>query len=109
MPELPKYVLYLIPFFAMCIVIAIYLFKQKKLSVAAQSTWQEVVASGLTEPPSLHPMIDPAICVGASSCAAACPEQAIGIIGNKGTFVNPSVCIGHGACAAACPSWPSSG
>ena len=104
MPDLPKYVLYLIPFFAMCIVIAIYLFKQKKLSVAAQSTWQEVVASGLTEPPSLHPLIDPAICVGAASCAAACPEQAIGIIGNKGTFVNPSVCIGHGACAAACPT-----
>jgi len=104
MPELPKYVLYLIPLCLMAVVIAIYLLQQKKRSIAAQNTWQEVVTSGLTEPASLHPMIDPAICVGSASCAAACPEKALGIIGNKGTFVNPSVCIGHGACAAACPT-----
>lgn len=104
MPELPKYILYLIPLCLMAVVIAIYLFKQKKRSIAAQNTWQEVVTSGLTEPASLHPMIDPAICVGSASCAAACPEKALGVIGNKGTFVNPSVCIGHGACAASCPT-----
>ncbi|OGM06671.1 MAG: 4Fe-4S ferredoxin [Candidatus Wallbacteria bacterium GWC2_49_35] len=104
MPELFNYALYLIPLCAMCIIIAIYLLKQKKRSIAAQNKWQEVVTSGLTEPASLHPMIDPAICVGSASCAAACPEEALGIIGNKAVFVNPSVCIGHGACAASCPT-----
>src|SRR3989338_7949896 len=104
MPELFNYALYLIPLCAMCVIIAIYLFKQKKRSIAAQNKWQEVVTSGLTEPASLHPMIDPAICVGSASCAAACPEEALGIIGNKAVLVNPSVCIGHGACAALCPT-----
>ena len=104
MPELSSYALYLIPLGAMCVVIAIYLLKQKKRSVATQNKWQEVVTSGLTEPASLHPMIDPAICVGSASCAAVCPEKALGIIGNKAIFVNPSVCIGHGACAASCPT-----
>lgn len=104
MPGLPYYSLYLIPLCLMVVVIAIYLFKQKKHSIAAQSTWQEAIASGLTEPASLHPMIDPALCVGSASCAAVCPEKAIGIIDNKGIFINPSVCIGHGACAAACPT-----
>lgn len=104
MPEIPKYLLYLLPLGLMCIILAVYLTKQKKRSIAAQNTWQEVIESGLTEPASLHPAIDPAICVGSASCAAACPEKALGIIGNKGVFVNPSVCIGHGACAAACPT-----
>lgn len=104
MPELPNYSLYLIPLVALGVIIAIYLTKQKKRSIAAQIELQQVIESGLTEPPSLHPMIDPAICVGSASCAAACPEQALGIIGNRAVFVNPSVCIGHGACAAACPT-----
>ncbi|MCR4299567.1 MAG: NAD(P)-binding domain-containing protein [Gallionella sp.] len=104
MPESPNYALYLIPLCAMCVVIATYLLKQKKRSIADQNKWQEVVTSGLTEPASLHPMIDPAICVGSASCAAACPEKALGVIGNKAVFVNPSVCIGHGACAASCPT-----
>lgn len=88
----------------MVAIVAVYLVKQRKRSLAAQNTWKETVSSGLTEPASLHPMIDPAICVGSASCAAACPEKAIGIIDNKGAFVNPSVCIGHGACAASCPT-----
>lgn len=104
MPELPNYSLYLIPLVAVGVILAIYLRIQKKRSIEAQNILHEVVTSGLTEPASLHPMIDPAICVGSAACAAACPEQAIGIIGNKGIFVNPSVCIGHGACASACPT-----
>lgn len=101
MHELLIYALYLTP-----LAIAIIVFRRKshKRTTAALSEWQEVQAAGLTEPPSLHPFIDPAICIGAVSCAKACPENAIGVIENKGFFINPSVCIGHGACAAACPS-----
>jgi len=102
--EFSKFSLYLIPLCVTVIILGIYLKKQKKRSIATQIELQTVILSGLTEPASLHPMIDPAICVGSASCAEACPEQAIGIIDNKGIFVNPSVCIGHGACAAACPA-----
>lgn len=101
MHELLIYAIYLIP---LVVVIVYYRNKSRQRTAAAQTTWQEAQAAGLTEPPSLHPVIDPAICIGAVSCAKACPEQAIGLIDNRGFFINPSVCIGHGACAAACPS-----
>jgi thioredoxin reductase/NAD-dependent dihydropyrimidine dehydrogenase PreA subunit len=64
---------------------------------------QESRDSGLTEPGSLHPVVDPLRCIGSSSCVRACPEGALGIIDGKAKLVNPSICIGHGACAAACP------
>lgn len=95
---------YLLIICLMAIVMAVYISRHRKRSSAAMAQWQEVIASGLTEPPSLHPAIDPAVCIGAGSCASACPEGAIGIIGNKAVLVNPSHCIGHGACAAQCPS-----
>ena len=61
------------------------------------------VASGMTEPPSLHPVIDPERCIGSGSCARACPEEALGIIKGKAVLTNASACIGHGACLVACP------
>ena len=59
--------------------------------------------AGLTEPSSLHPVVDPNICVGSGSCARACPEHAIGLIDGKAHLIAPAKCIGHGACAASCP------
>ncbi len=70
---------------------------------AALSLQKEAIDSGLTEPSSLHPFIDPNKCLGAGGCVKACPEEAIGMIGGKAYLVNPTVCIGHGACEAACP------
>lgn len=32
------------------------------------------IESGLHEPASLHPYIDPAKCLGCGACASACPE-----------------------------------
>ena len=104
MQNLSYYSLYLIPLSVMGVIFAIYLARQKKLSTAAQAELQKVITTGLTEPASLHPVIDLDICFGSAACAEACPEKALGIINNKAIFVNPSVCIGHGACAAACPS-----
>lgn len=68
---------------------------------------QETLEAGLTEPPSLHPKIDHALCQGCGSCIAACPEQpthkVLGVLHNKAELIDPSSCIGHGACATACP------
>jgi thioredoxin reductase/NAD-dependent dihydropyrimidine dehydrogenase PreA subunit len=59
------------------------------------------------EPASLHPVINPARCIGCGSCVKACPEQEhheiLGIVGGRATLINPGDCIGHGACKAACP------
>jgi thioredoxin reductase/ferredoxin len=63
---------------------------------------EEARAAGLAEPPSLHPRIDPARCVGSGSCVTACPEEALGLVAGKAVLVNASACIGHGACHAAC-------
>ena len=68
---------------------------------------EETLDAGLTEPPSLHPLIDPALCKGCGSCVNACPERpqhnVLGVIDNKAALIDPTSCIGHGACAASCP------
>ena len=61
--------------------------------------------AGLTEPSSLHPVIDPARCLGCASCVKACPEKKVlGIIDGKAKLIEPTRCIGHGACQTACPT-----
>jgi len=61
--------------------------------------------AGLTEPPSLHPVIDQSRCIGCSSCIKACPEKKIlGLINERANLINPTQCIGHGACKEACPA-----
>jgi thioredoxin reductase/ferredoxin len=69
---------------------------------------EKAYSSGLAEPVSLHPVIDPVKCIGCGSCVKACPEQpehhVLGLIGGKAQLIGPSDCIGHGACRAACPA-----
>jgi len=63
----------------------------------------ESVAAGLTEPPSLHPVVDLGLCIGSGACVKACPEEALGVVNGKATLVGAAHCIGHGACFPACP------
>lgn len=61
-------------------------------------------AGGMDEPASLHPLIDPLLCIGCGACVKACPEgDVLGLIRGKAELVAPTECIGHGACRAACP------
>jgi thioredoxin reductase/ferredoxin len=94
------YLLYVLP---LTVPLLIYLYKRKRHQKIAEETWHEAVASGLTEPATLHPVFDPNLCLGSGGCYKACPEQAIGIIDGKGVLVSPALCIGHGACATSCP------
>jgi thioredoxin reductase (NADPH) len=63
--------------------------------------------TGAAEPASIHPRIDPGVCIGCGSCLKACPEQehheVLGLIGGRAVLVSPGDCIGHGACKTACP------
>lgn len=64
----------------------------------------ESIEAGLTQPASLHPVIDTSRCIGCRSCVSACPEKnVLGIIGDKSELISPVNCIGHGACKTACP------
>ncbi len=66
---------------------------------------EAAIEAGATEPPSLHPIIDPAKCIGCGACTHACPEgKIIGLIGGKAELLDPASCIGHGACKTACPA-----
>jgi thioredoxin reductase/ferredoxin len=91
---------YLIP---LAIIFYLYLSNRKKNENSAKNLLKESIEQGLTEPSSLHPVVDRVRCLGAGACVSACPEGAIGMINGKAQLVNPAHCIGHGACAAACP------
>jgi len=70
----------------------------------SESRRTEALELGLTEPSSLHPVIDPNKCLGCGACVQACPEgDILGLIYGKAELVSPSNCIGHGACKTACP------
>lgn len=80
-----------------------YLLWRRARHRAHASALADARAAGLAEPMSLHPVVDPVRCIGSGTCAKACPEQALGVVGGKAVLVNGAACIGHGACAAACP------
>jgi thioredoxin reductase/Pyruvate/2-oxoacid:ferredoxin oxidoreductase delta subunit len=92
--------IYLLPFGA---ILLFYWLNRHKKEVAAVEELHENLKAGLTEPPSLHPIIDPFKCMGAGTCITACPEGAIGFIQGKAVLINPTHCIGHGACLPPCP------
>jgi len=100
--DLPKILIYLVP-----IVISWVVFKKikAKRELTSQETLKTSKSGGFFEPTSLHPVIDPNICLGCATCVDACPEgNVLGIIQEKARLVNPEHCIGHGACKSACPT-----
>lgn len=91
---------YLVP--AAALVVA-YVVRRKRAEAAHARELAGSIAAGLTEPPSLHPVVDPLVCIGSGGCVRACPEKALGIVAGRATLVSPASCIGHGACEATCP------
>ena len=83
-----------------------YLWKQSKKHRISKGVYAESIASGMTEPASIHPVIDHVRCLGCATCVSACPERSknvLGVIHGKAHLINPTHCIGHGACKTACP------
>lgn len=77
---------------------------RRQRSRAAQEAKEEALAGGKKDPPTLHPVIDPDICIGSLSCLQVCPEgDILGLVDERAELINPSACIGHGKCALECP------
>ena len=75
-----------------------------RLERESRAALDEAAAGGRRDPPTLHPVIDPDICIGSLSCLQVCPEgDILGVVDNKAELINPSACIGHGKCALECP------
>jgi thioredoxin reductase/Pyruvate/2-oxoacid:ferredoxin oxidoreductase delta subunit len=55
-------------------------------------------------PLTLHPVINPDICIGSLTCLKACPEgDILGVVNGTARLIHVDHCIGHGRCAAECP------
>jgi thioredoxin reductase (NADPH) len=96
--------LYCLP---LMLILGVYLLRQARTHQRSRRAQQDTLAAGLTEPASLHPVIDSSRCLGCGACVGACPEQpqheVLGLIDGKAVLVGPTDCIGHGACKTACP------
>jgi len=98
--EIISYIAYSLP----VVVIIFYWLQASKKSTTNSKKYKTTVDEGLTEPASLHPVINGGLCMGCGACVKACPEgEIIGLIKGKAHLIKPTKCIGHGACKAACP------
>ncbi len=101
MPIDPVLVAYLLPLAVAWLVYLAISRRSEKRNLVLRG---EAVEAGLTEPASLHPQINQALCLGCGACVRACPEKNIlGLINGKAELIQPTECIGHGACKASCP------
>jgi len=98
------YLIYLLP---IVLIWVIYITHRRLKSRKNLEVMNEEFEAGLTEPASLHPLIDLGKCMGCGTCVRACPEQhnhpVLGLINGKAQLIAPTNCIGHGACKTACP------
>lgn len=95
---------YTIVFSIAIVIILYYLRKNKRQSYQNYAKLKKAKETGLHEPVSLHPVVNPDICIGSGACIKACPEKDIlGLMNGKANTINASRCVGHGACFHACP------
>jgi thioredoxin reductase/NAD-dependent dihydropyrimidine dehydrogenase PreA subunit len=93
--------------FALMLVLAFvgpYVWRHRRREQKARAAYQRVQEQGGVEPASLHPEVNPNICIGTGNCVAVCPEKdVLGLIQGQAVAINPTHCVGHGLCERSCP------
>ncbi|MGH7682036.1 MAG: NAD(P)-binding domain-containing protein [Candidatus Eiseniibacteriota bacterium] len=80
-------------------------FLEARRQRSSRRTLARVSDQGGGDPPSLHPKIDPALCIGCGNCVAACPEDdVLRVIDGRARLVHATHCVGHGRCKEVCPT-----
>src|ERR1700692_1423303 len=104
MTEFWSLAIYIVP---LVVITAIYALRQSRTHARHARVLEDTIAAGMTEPASLHPLIDESKCLGCGACVKACPEPphhtVLGLINGKAVLVGPTECIGPGACQVVCP------
>jgi len=102
--DMAAWLVYVLP---ITLIVLVYSRRHRSRTAADAAALRESREAGLTEPASLHPVIDPSVCIGCGACTTVCPEmpehRVLGLVEGKAALVSPTDCIGHGACQAACP------
>jgi thioredoxin reductase/Pyruvate/2-oxoacid:ferredoxin oxidoreductase delta subunit len=99
------FVIYIAP---MVVILAWYGHRRHRAQRRSHEVLESARQAGMSEPASLHPVVNEGLCMGCGACAMACPEQpqhtVLGLINGKAHLISPGDCIGHGACRTACPT-----
>ena len=88
-----------------CLALAIlHLARRRRRHRKSATSLREAQERGVQIPLTLHPVIDPDICIGSLTCLKSCPEgDILGIVNGAARLIHADHCIGHGKCAAECP------
>lgn len=81
-----------------------YVVHHRRKERKAIQTLEQALAAGIGEPETLHPVVNPSICIGTGDCVLVCPEKdVLAVISGRAVPVNQTHCVGHGLCERSCP------
>jgi len=81
-----------------------FIVRLRRREAATREAELQALRYGLHEPVTLHPVVDPDVCIGSGACVRACPEvDVLGLINGQARAVAPGRCVGHGLCERSCP------
>ena len=82
-----------------------FVLSRRKRERQARDSAAKAERAGLHQPASLHPVVDPALCLGCGACTRVCTEGCVlALVGGQAAAIAPARCVGHGRCERACPT-----